>query len=100
MDVSIIVCTYNRAASLRLTLAALDAQVTSNDLKCELIVVDNNSTDETGAVIKAFAATAHIGVRPLFVARQGLSRARNAGVAYSGGRIIAFTDDDVLPAPD
>jgi glucosyl-dolichyl phosphate glucuronosyltransferase len=99
-DVSIVVCTYNRATSLRLTLTSLDAQRTPADLSWELVVVDNNSTDATRVVIEEFAATARIPVRSLFVARQGLSHARNAGVASSHGAIVGFTDDDVHPAPD
>jgi glucosyl-dolichyl phosphate glucuronosyltransferase len=99
-DVSIVVCTYNRATSLRLTLASLDAQRTPADLSWELVVVDNNSTDATRVVIEEFAATARIPLRSLFVARQGLSHARNAGVAFSHGAIVGFTDDDVHPAPD
>lgn len=99
-DVSIVVCTYNRAASLRLTLASLDAQRTPADLTWELVVVDNNSSDATPAVVEDFAATARMSVRSLFVAEQGLSHARNAGVAASRGAIVGFTDDDVDPAPD
>jgi glucosyl-dolichyl phosphate glucuronosyltransferase len=99
-DVSIVVCTYNRAASLRLTLAALDAQLTPPDLVWELIIVDNNSTDTTRSEIERFAGSARVAVRPLFVAAQGLSHARNAGLARSHGNIVGFTDDDVRPAPD
>jgi len=97
--VSIVVCTYNRAESLRATLASLDAQQTPSDLTWELVVVDNNSTDATAAVIEEFAGTARTIVRSLFAGEQGLSRARNAGVAGSRGDIVAFTDDDVHPAP-
>ena len=99
-DVSIVVCTYNRATSLRLTLASLDVQRTPADLSWELVVIDNNSTDATRVVIEDFAMTACMPVRSLFVAEQGLSRARNAGVASSHGAIVGFTDDDVHPAPD
>lgn len=99
-DASIVVCTYNRATSLRLTLDALDAQLTPADFEWELVVVDNNSTDATPAVVDDFAATARVRVRTIFVAEQGLSHARNAGVAHSEGHIVGFTDDDVHPAPD
>jgi len=99
MDVSIVVCTYNRAASLRLTLDALDAQVIPRGLEWELLVIDNNSTDATRSVVDAFTAATRIRVRPLFVARQGLSHARNEGLAHSRGGIVAFTDDDVHPPP-
>jgi len=100
MDVSVIVCTYNRAPSLELTLRALGAQATPPDLRWDLLVVDNNSADATRALVEGFAATAAIRVRYLFEARQGLSHARNAGVTGSTGAILAFTDDDVGPEPD
>ncbi len=99
-DVSIVVCTYNRAASLGLTLAALAAQAVPDGIRWELVLVDNNSSDATRAVIERFIATADAMARYVFVPEQGLSRARNAGVAASRGDIIAFTDDDVLPAVD
>ena len=99
-DLSIVICTYNRAASLQLTLAALAAQVTRASIRWEVVIVDNNSTDATHAVIQRLVSTADIPSRYVFVAEQGLSRARNAGVAASRGDIIAFTDDDVLPAAD
>ncbi|HKZ04637.1 MAG TPA: glycosyltransferase [Methylomirabilota bacterium] len=99
MDVSVIVCTYNRAGSLGITLRALDAQQVPAGLKWELVVVDNNSADATHAVVEAFGAAACVDVRYVFEARQGLSHARNAGIARASGAILAFTDDDVTPAP-
>lgn len=98
--VSIVICTYNRSTSLQTTLACVDAQQTPSDLVWELIVVDNNSTDATRAIVERFAAAARMPVRGLFVGDQGLSRARNAGLAVSRGAIVGFTDDDVDPAPD
>lgn len=100
MDLSVILCTYNRVGSLRITLRALDEQVVPVGLKWEVVVVDNNSVDATRAGVEAFAAAARIDVRYVFEARQGLSHARNAGIARAAGSIIAFTDDDVSPAPD
>ncbi|HEY7519171.1 MAG TPA: glycosyltransferase [Methylomirabilota bacterium] len=100
LRLSIVVCTYNRAHSLALTLAALDAQETPPELGWDLLVVDNNSTDESRAVIDAFLRTAKITARSIFVAPQGLSHARNAAIVASRAEIVAFTDDDVTPAPD
>ena len=99
-NVSIIVCTYNRASSLRLTLDALSAQITPPELAWELVIVNNNSTDATSDVVEAFVDGAPIPVRSIFVAEQGVSHARNAGVAHCHGAIVGFTDDDVQPAPD
>ena len=99
MDVSVVVCTYNRAPSLGLTLRSLDVQATP-DLTWEVVVVDNNSADATRTVVEAFAAAARIRMRYLFEPRQGLSHARNTGIAHARGAILAFTDDDVRPGPD
>lgn len=100
MDISVIVCTYNRARSLELTLRALDEQAAPAHLSWEVLVVDNNSTDGTRRAVEGFARVARIRLRYLFEAQQGLSRARNAGIAQAQGAIVAFTDDDVRPAPD
>jgi GT2 family glycosyltransferase len=60
----------------------------------ELLVVDNNSSDSTRKVVERHASQ-HPAVRYLFEPRQGLSQARNAGVAAAKGDLVAFTDDDV-----
>lgn len=99
-DISIVVCTYNRAASLAETLEAMDAQIAPADLRWELLVVDNNSTDATRDAIEHFVARARIHVRSVFEPCQGLSHARNAGIVHAAGNIVGFTDDDVQPAPD
>ncbi len=93
--ISVIICTYNRAASLVKTLESLREMTVPSDLKWELIVVDNKSTDNTHQVIGEFARTSGLNVRYLFEPEQGSSRARNTGIANSTGEIIAFTDDDV-----
>jgi glycosyltransferase involved in cell wall biosynthesis len=98
MDASIIVCTYNRAESLRCTLDALLAQEAPAVQQWEIIVVDNNSIDHTRSVIEA-AQRDRLHIRYEFEPRQGLSHARNHGIACAKGEIILFTDDDVLPEP-
>lgn len=60
----------------------------------ELIVVDNNSTDDTRAAVAQIAAT-DARVRYVFEPRQGSSYGRNAGIREARGSIVAFTDDDV-----
>ena len=99
-DVSIVIPTFNRASSLRLTLDALDGQVAPDSLAWELLVVDNNSRDGTRSAVQDFIGKARIRVRYLFVAQQGVSHARNAGLANSQAEIVGFTDDDVDPARD
>jgi GT2 family glycosyltransferase len=66
----------------------------------ELIVVDNNSSDATKAVVAEFAQASGLRVRYVFEARQGLAHARNRGVSAARGEILAFTDDDCLVAPN
>lgn len=99
MDASIIVCTYNRADSLRDTLKALRAQQAPERCEWEVLVVDNNSSDRTRRVVEDEART-WPRLRYEFEARQGLSRARNHGIKCARGDVLLFTDDDVLPEPD
>lgn len=98
--ISVVVCTYNRAASLATMLESLARMSVPPDLNWELIVVDNNSTDNTHAVVTEFLRTSALNVRYLFEPKQGLCHARNIGVAEAAGEIIAFTDDDVRVKPD
>lgn len=99
MDASIVVCTYNRAESLRDTLRALQALQPAPGRRWEVIVIDNNSTDHTQAVVDDVRRTWPL-LRYEFEGAQGLSHARNRGIACARGDVILFTDDDVLPEPD
>jgi glucosyl-dolichyl phosphate glucuronosyltransferase len=100
MHVSVIIATYNRARMLQDNLGALASQEVPASLTWEIVVVDNNSSDATAQVVAAFSKTTSIPVRYVFEPRQGLSAARNRGVQEARGTILAFSDDDVLPAPD
>ena len=91
VDVSVIVCTYNRAESLRETIESLSKQKTDG-CSYEVIVVDNNSKDHTKNIAQSFNGK----VKYVFESRQGLSYARNTGIREAKGQIIAFTDDDVI----
>jgi glycosyltransferase involved in cell wall biosynthesis len=93
---SVILPTFNRAALLERALAALLRQ-TASPASYEIVVVDNNSTDGTAALV---ARPADPRVRLVSEPRQGLSYARNAGLAAARAPIVAFTDDDVEVAPD
>lgn len=99
MDASIIVCTYNRAESLKDTLAALARLDVPPSQTWEVVVVDNNSRDHTRQVVEA-AQQNWPRLRYVFESAQGLSHARNRGIAEAAGDVILFTDDDVLPEPD
>ncbi|HET7697252.1 MAG TPA: glycosyltransferase [Vicinamibacterales bacterium] len=96
LKLSVILPTFDRAPSLERAIAALLRQSAPPETY-EVIVVDNNSTDRTAEVVTAFADRR---VRLIREPRQGLSFARNAGLAASGAPVVAFTDDDVEVAPD
>lgn len=98
--VSVVICTYNRATSLATTLESLARMSVPPDLDWELIVVDNNSTDNTRTVVMEFLLTSGLKVRYVYEPEQGLCHARNRGVSCATGEIIAFTDDDVQVEPD
>jgi glycosyltransferase involved in cell wall biosynthesis len=95
--VSVVVCTYNRASYLRRMLTSFVAQPHRSSIAHELIVVDNNSTDETASVVESFVRD-H-GVRSVIESKQGLSHARNRGIEETTGEFVAFLDDDVLVDP-
>jgi glycosyltransferase involved in cell wall biosynthesis len=65
----------------------------------EVIVVDNNSADHTRQVVDEAACDWPL-LRYAFEPAQGLSHARNHGIAAARGEVLLFTDDDVLPDPD
>src|SRR5690348_6636976 len=98
MTFSVVIATFNRAADLRATLESLAGLQPRRDW--EVIVVDNNSTDETKAVVAAAAETFPAPLRYLFEREQGRSPALNAGIRLARGEIIATTDDDVRVEPD
>lgn len=92
--VSVIIPTYNRSALLRRALDSVLAQDTQ--IPFEIIVVDNNSQDDTRSVVDS-AIEQHGGrLRYIFESRQGNSHARNTGAKAARGDIVAFVDDDVV----
>jgi len=98
LDISVVVCTRNRAGPLRALLASFAALRVPPGLAWELLIVDNGSTDDTAAVVMG-----HQDRLPIRCVREetpGLSNARNRGVAAARGRLICWTDDDVEIDPD
>jgi glycosyltransferase involved in cell wall biosynthesis len=90
---SVCICTYNRAESLRSTLTSLATQTGIESESIEIIVVDNNCTDITQEVVEDFRKK--LPVRRLTENKQGLSHARNRAVGEFRGDVLLFTDDDV-----
>jgi GT2 family glycosyltransferase len=97
VDVSVIICSWNRSRRLALTLAAIAEGQAGSAPEWELVLVNNNCTDDTDAAAEAFRERLPLVYvhEPL----QGLSRARMAGLAAAKGELIVFTDDDVNPWP-
>lgn len=96
--VTVAICTWNRAAMLDRVLAHLRSLRVPAGTEWEVLVVNNNSTDDTDAVIAK-----HVGKLPIrraFEPQPGISIARNRAVRESRGEIVLWTDDDAFPDPD
>lgn len=98
MDLSLVICTRNRGSRLGPCLSALKRLQYSG--LWEIIVVDNNSTDDTRQHLEAFVAEAPCPSHYVLETAPGLANARNAGWRRAKGAIVAFTDDDCYVAPD
>jgi glycosyltransferase involved in cell wall biosynthesis len=94
LDATVLICTYNRASHLGATLDTL-ARMEAPGLTWDVLVVDNNSNDDTAAVVQSRVAGYPVPLRYLFEPRQGKSNALNTGMAATDADVIAFTDDDV-----
>jgi glycosyltransferase involved in cell wall biosynthesis len=98
MHASVLIATYNRARLLDETLASIARVRVAPSFLWDVIVIDNNSTDDTRAVVERHQQTFGVPVRYLFEGRQGRSSALNAGIAAAQARVLVFTDDDVKVA--
>lgn len=94
LDVTVVICTRNRASQLQNALASAAQMRIPDGLRWELVVVDNGSSDDTADVALSFAD--RLPVRVVREETAGLSNARNRGAAEARGRYICWTDDDVL----
>ena len=94
--ISVVVCTFNRADHLSRLLDSIESQTLSKN-RYEVIIVDNNSTDDTPDIARAFCEE-HSNVVCVTEENQGLAHARNRGMEEARGVFVAYTDDDaVLP---
>ena len=94
LTASVIICTYNRADLLGDSILAMTRQNFPAE-RFEIIVVDNNSADETEQIVRDLAAFSPVRVKYIFEGQQGLSYARNTGIRNATGQILAFIDDDI-----
>ncbi len=94
--ISIVVPVYNAARTLEFTVGSIISPSFFDN--CELILVDDGSTDGSGEVCDGFA-TIDGAIRVIHQENRGVSQARNAGIAAASGKYIMFVDsDDILPA--
>ena len=100
MAITVILCTYNRCSTLSSALDSVAASTVPSSHEWEVLVVDNNSTDQTREVVQDFCRRYPGRFRYLWEPQQGLSHARNAGIRESRGDVLAFMDDDVTVGPE
>lgn len=87
MKISVIIPTHNRCASLKRTLLSL-----KSNGHCEIVVVDNNSSDSTKSVVENIG----MDINYVFESRTSFTRARDTGAESSSGDVFLFLDDDVI----
>jgi hypothetical protein len=93
---TVAICSRNRAASLAAAARSVLPQLGDD---AELLLVDNDSTDATPAVMVGLAA-ADPRVRTARQSRRGIAAARNLALEQARGRVVVFIDDDELALPD
>ncbi|MBD2504744.1 hormogonium polysaccharide biosynthesis glycosyltransferase HpsE [Anabaena azotica] len=99
LDFTVAICTYNGAARLPLVLDKLKEQIHTENFQWEIIVIDNNSTDNTSQIIFDYQANWPLScsLNYFFEPKQGLAYARQCAVEKATGKLIGFLDDDNLP---
>ena len=90
--ISVVICTYNGAATLR---ECLEGVLTLHYPNYEVVVVSDGSTDDSAQI-----ASSYEGVMAIQTPQRGLAAARNTGMEVASGELIAYIDDDAVPDPD
>ncbi len=96
MKISVIIATCCRSEDLMRALQSFEEMSVPPELSWELIIVDNNSKDNTKEVLDEFHQKNTLPLRYFFEGRQGKSFAINTGVREARGEILTFTDDDAI----
>jgi len=97
-QLSLCICTFNRHKSLALTLESLTRQSYARNHEYELLIVDNNCSDDTAQVVESYAG--RLPLRHIVEPKIGLSHARNRAISEFSGDVLLFTDDDVTLEPN
>jgi GT2 family glycosyltransferase len=96
MDISVVLCTYNRAQHLRPAVQSLLCQETDSRFTFEILVADDASTDETEAVVRELAATETVPIRYFRGKGEGQAATTNAALREVDAEWVAFFDDDQI----
>jgi glycosyltransferase involved in cell wall biosynthesis len=99
MNITVILCTCNRCLTLPKALESVAASTLPKSVDWEVLVVDNNSSDQTREVVEEFSSRHPGRFRYLFESTPGKSHALTAGVRAARGDVLAFMDDDVTVDP-
>ena len=100
MKISVILCTYNRCESLTRTLESVAASQMPESVDWQVLIVDNNSKDETRRVAESFCRREPSHFSYVFEAQQGKSSALNRGIREASADTLAFIDDDITVEPN
>jgi glucosyl-dolichyl phosphate glucuronosyltransferase len=99
LNITVVLCTYNRCNILARALQSVAASKMPDGVSWEILVVDNNSPDQTRAVVERFCNQYPGRFRYTFERAQGKSHALNTGIREARGRFLAFIDDDAIAEP-
>jgi glycosyltransferase involved in cell wall biosynthesis len=97
-SLSVVIPTYNRSVTLQKVLSAYFQQSAVSSI-AEIVVVDDGSSDATGAVVDRLAKGSATPIRYFRQENKGPAAARNLGIREAASEIILFTDDDIIPQP-
>jgi glycosyltransferase involved in cell wall biosynthesis len=102
LTLTVAIPTYNGSQRLPKLLEQLRSQLNPDLITWEILVVDNNSTDETATIIQSYQSTwvEPFPLRYCFEPEQGAAFARQRAIREAQGRLVGFLDDDNLPAPN
>lgn len=100
--IDLVLCTWNRSQQLQSTLASLTQLIVPYQCQLRIIVVNNNSTDDTAKVLDEFSEHRFFKRHTflsLFESRQGHTFSRNAAIDRLNSDLVLWTDDDVVVDP-
>ncbi|KST64317.1 hormogonium polysaccharide biosynthesis glycosyltransferase HpsE [Mastigocoleus testarum] len=99
LDLTIAITTYNGEKRLPQVLEKLKNQIDTKNIKWEVLIVDNNSTDNTAKIIREYQVNwlKNVPLRYCFESQQGVQFARKKAISEAKGDLIGFIDDDNLP---